>query len=118
MHIQCIAALSMEKNTLLCLLFDTYGACLTASQKEIFDLYYNEDLSLFEISEHMRISRQGVRNSLLKSQKVLQTYEEKLNILKKRTDIEEILAKLCTLTEQATNSSEIKILANKIIEII
>ena len=43
------------------MLFDFYGELLTERQKEFFDLYYNEDLSLAEIAENAGISRQGVR---------------------------------------------------------
>ena len=34
------------------MLFDFYGEILTDRQKEFFDLYYNEDLSLAEIAEN------------------------------------------------------------------
>ena len=44
------------------MLFDFYGEVLTPRQKEFFDLYYNEDLSLAEIAENYGISRQGVRD--------------------------------------------------------
>ena len=43
------------------MLLDFYGDVLTERQKEFFDLYYNEDLSLSEIAENYGISRQGVR---------------------------------------------------------
>ena len=46
------------------LLFDFYGETLTEKQRELFDLYYNEDLSLAEIAEHAGITRQGVRDSI------------------------------------------------------
>ena len=34
------------------MLFDFYGDILTPRQRELFDLYYNEDLSLAEIAEN------------------------------------------------------------------
>ena len=49
------------------LLFDFYGELLTERQKEFFDLYYNEDLSLAEIAENSGISRQGVRDVIVRA---------------------------------------------------
>lgn len=46
------------------MLFDFYGEILTDRQKEFFDLYYNEDLSLAEIAENYGISRQASGTSL------------------------------------------------------
>ena len=46
------------------MLFDFYGDILTERQRELFDLYYNEDLSLAEIAENCGISRQGVRDQI------------------------------------------------------
>ena len=56
----------------MCLLFDFYGEMLTEKQKETFDLYYNEDLSLAEISEHVGITRQGVRDIIVRAERTLE----------------------------------------------
>ena len=49
------------------MLFDFYGEILTERQKEFYDLYYNEDLSLAEIAENYGISRQGVRDVIVRA---------------------------------------------------
>lgn len=46
----------------MAMLFDFYGDVLTPRQKEFYDLYYNEDLSLAEIAENNGITLQGVRD--------------------------------------------------------
>lgn len=53
----------LEKNVQISLLFSIYRNMLTERQAESIDLYYNEDLSLGEIGEHMGITRQGVRGT-------------------------------------------------------
>ena len=54
------------------LLFDFYGETLTEKQRELFDLYYNEDLSLSEIAKHAGITRQGVRDAVKRAEHALQ----------------------------------------------
>ncbi|MBQ7847547.1 MAG: DNA-binding protein, partial [Clostridia bacterium] len=43
------------------MLLDFYGELLTERQRELADLYYNDDLSLSEVAEECGITRQGVR---------------------------------------------------------
>ena len=52
----------------MAMLFDFYGDVLTDRQKEFYDLYYNEDLSLAEIAENAGISRQGVRDVIVRAE--------------------------------------------------
>ena len=47
------------------LLFDFYGELLTDHQKEIYEQFALEDLSLSEIAEMKGISRQGVHDLTL-----------------------------------------------------
>ena len=65
------------------MLFDFYGEVLTERQKEFFDLYYNEDLSLSEIAENYGISRQGVRDVIVRAEGVMQEIEDKTGLLKR-----------------------------------
>lgn len=65
------------------LLFDFYGEILTERQKEFFDLYYNEDLSLAEIAENYGISRQGVRDVIVRAENAMTEIEDKTGIIKR-----------------------------------
>ncbi|MCT4598725.1 MAG: YlxM family DNA-binding protein [Vallitalea sp.] len=65
------------------LLYDFYGELLTEHQKEIYELYNLNDLSLGEISEQLGISRQGVHDTLKRCDKQLDNYENKLQLVDK-----------------------------------
>ena len=57
-------------------LFDLYSPLLTATQREITELYFNYDLSLGEIAEQKGVSRQSVSDCLNKSKKLLEKYDQ------------------------------------------
>lgn len=65
------------------MLFDFYGEVLTPRQKEFFDLYYNEDLSLAEIAENYGISRQGVRDVIVRAEAIMTDLEDKTGLMKR-----------------------------------
>ena len=65
------------------LLYDFYGELLTQRQKEVMELYNEENLSLAEIAEEFGISRQGVHDALHKAQKALEEYERKLGLVER-----------------------------------
>ena len=65
------------------MLFDFYGELLTDRQKEFFDLYYNEDLSLAEIAENAGISRQGVRDVIVRAEAAMTEIEDKTHIIRR-----------------------------------
>lgn len=60
-----------------------YGDILTERQRELFDLYYNEDLSLAEIAENCGISRQGVRDVIVRAEAAMNELEDKTGLLKR-----------------------------------
>ena len=57
----------MDEILHLTLLYDFYGELLTEKQKQVFDLHYQDDLSLSEIGEELSISRQAVRATTYES---------------------------------------------------
>lgn len=67
----------------MALLFDFYGDLLTDRQKEFYDLYYNEDLSLAEIAENYGITRQGVRDVIVRAEAYLTEIEDKTGLIRR-----------------------------------
>ncbi len=67
----------------MAMLFDFYGDMLTERQREFYDLYYNEDLSLSEIAENYGISRQGVRDVIVRAEATLTELEDKTGIIRR-----------------------------------
>lgn len=76
------------------LLFDFYGEMLTDKQRELFDLYYNEDLSLSEIAEHAAITRQGVRDSIVRAEHALRDMEKRLGLVSRYGDTEKCASQI------------------------
>ncbi|MCQ2555634.1 MAG: YlxM family DNA-binding protein [Clostridia bacterium] len=103
------------------LLYDFYGELLTERQKEIMELYHEENYSIVEISSELGITKQGVHEALKKSEKLLYSYEEKLGLVSKFLNtgsvIEEVRNRLDSLSlndELKEKVEEIKNILNKI----
>ncbi|MDO5557657.1 MAG: putative DNA-binding protein [Clostridia bacterium] len=88
----------MEKNVKISILCEIYGKLLTENQLGILNDYYNNDLSLSEIAENNKITRQAVRDILKKGENKLFEFEEKLSImnktLKQEKQIQDVLEQL------------------------
>ena len=74
----------MEDRFKISILLDHYGPLLTEKQLDIMSLYYNEDLSLAEISEINKNSRQAIYDLIKRCCKQLLVYEKKLELMKKQ----------------------------------
>lgn len=94
--------------TWISLLYDFYGQMLTKRQREVMELYHEENLSLTEIADEFSISRQGVHDTLKNAEKALQTYEEKLKLVEKfqksRQAIRDIDAAIDELAADSSDS--------------
>ncbi len=82
----------MDRKVEISLLCQIYGKLLTEKQLNILDNYYNLDLSLSEIAENEKITRQAVRDIMKKGENKLFEFEEKLGIMKKTQRQEEKIA--------------------------
>ena len=105
------------------MLFDFYGEILTQRQKEFFDLYYNEDLSLGEIAENCGISRQGVRDVIVRAEAAMQEIEDKTGLIRrfmqmqpKIAAIEEAAQQIKTINYRQYENPQLDELAATILE--
>ena len=92
------------------MLFDFFGDVLTDRQKEFYDLYYNEDLSLGEIAENYGITRQGVRDVIVRAEATLTELEDKTGLIRRfhanRTQLEQIARDARRLAELAAQQED------------
>src|SRR5699024_10337116 len=118
-----------EKIVEMGILFDFYGKLLSENQYTVVELYYIHDLSLSEIGEELGITRQGVYDSLKRSENNLYDFENKLGLVEKfkhvSNEVNNILKYVKVIVKDAedlnnqeivNNAKAIKKLAEKIIE--
>lgn len=78
----------LDERFSLSVLFDWYGPLLSDRQRDCYDLYYNEDLSLAEIAELKGISRQGVWDAIHHAEDNLRDYERKTGLIARIRELE------------------------------
>ncbi|MBQ8526001.1 MAG: YlxM family DNA-binding protein [Clostridia bacterium] len=91
------------KNLEMSYLMDFYGNLLSDKQREIMQMYYQEDLSLSEIAAEYGITRQGVRDNIVRAEKELTNYENSLGLWKKFSRITDNLGRIRALVEQGSD---------------
>lgn len=77
----------MDKTVYYSTLYDYYGGLLTENQREMFEDYYFENLTLQEIADNNEISKNAVHKTINTITKKLENYEE---VLKYNEKIEKI----------------------------
>lgn len=102
----------MEAKVEQAYLYDFYGELLNERQRAIYEAFVFEDLSLSEIAERERITRQGVHDHVRRVEEKLLYYEETLRLFAKFCAVREKVAKI----EALTTEPEIKRLAKEILE--
>ncbi|MBO5657264.1 MAG: DNA-binding protein [Agathobacter sp.] len=112
----------METKIELAYLYDFYGELLSEHQRQIYEDFVLNDLSLGEIAAEEGISRQGVHDMVKRCSKKLMDYENKLHLVEKFLSIKEDVAQIHQLAQQMKESSdeqillEIETISNQILE--
>ena len=83
-----------SQNLDISLLLDFYGEMLTFRQREMLELYYDDDLSLSEISEHAGITRQGVRDAVKRAEAQLFELEDKIGMVRRFGRVKDLIAEV------------------------
>lgn len=84
----------MEDREYLIILYDYYGELLNDIQREYFEEYYFDNLSLSEISENDGKSRNAIHKCIKSSCNKLYEYEDKLKLYEKRKKLDNIIDKI------------------------
>ena len=77
--------MSREKDLEISFLLDFYGELLSPEKREAARLYFDEDLSLAEIAENAGVTRQAVRDVIVRAGEQLRGYENALGVVSERT---------------------------------
>ena len=105
----------MEDRILVSYLYDFYSLLLTEKKRNIFEMYYFNDFSLNEIAMENNITKQAVRDSLVKTVDMLKNYESKLMLYDKFSKRNIRLEMLCDIIDDLPVSSGTK---NDILDIV
>ncbi|MBR3362306.1 MAG: hypothetical protein IKG40_00085 [Bacilli bacterium] len=90
----------MDNRIYLINLYDYYSELLTEKQREYFEDYYFDNLSLTEISENDNISRNAIHKQLKDTIVKLENYENKLKLYQKGIQIKELIKNLDNKTKE------------------
>lgn len=88
-------------------LYDLYSNLLTDREKEIFTLFYEEDLSLQEIAVLRKVSKSAVGKTITTIETKLNDYEEKIGMLKQQ---EQLLSLVEEIKENDLKEKFIKVM--------
>lgn len=81
----------MDDRGYLIFLYDYYGNLFNDNQKEVFELYYFDNLSLSEISENLNKSRNAIHKLIKGICNKLYEYEDKLKLYDRSNKIKELI---------------------------
>lgn len=106
--------MKFDEITQLSLLHDFYGQLLTKRQREVMELYHEENLTLSEIAQEISISRQGVHDALKNAEKALLNYEKKLRLVEKFQESRQAMNQIDGIIDELAAESRDEKLTDKL----
>ena len=112
----------MEEKLEQAYLYDFYGELLNEHQRQVYEDFVFNDLSLGEIASEEGISRQGVADLIKRCNKKLLDYEAKLHLVEKFMTVKNKVKQIDELLDEYEKErredilSGIRILSGEIIE--
>ena len=104
----------MEKIVKVAELFDIYGPLLNDKQRDVINCYYNEDLSLQEIADNNKKSKQAISDMMSRSVDKLFEFEDELSLLRKQEELKETLIGIRELMENSNYEQAVNEITKKI----
>ena len=89
------------------LLYDFYGSLLTDKQREVMELYHEENYSIVEIAKELNVSKQAVYENLKKSDRILREYEAKLGLMWSLLESRELIGSIQNRIDVLMDSPEL-----------
>ena len=84
----------MERRMQIVELLDCYGPLLKEKQRDLLDLYHNQDLSLAELAQEQDVSRQAVHEAIKRGEIALYDFEARLGFLRRMRSWQELTEEL------------------------
>ncbi len=97
-------------------LLDFYGELLTERQRYCMEQYYEGDMSLTEIADHIGVSRQAVHDNITRATAVLCEYEEKLHLIEGEERRQEVVKKIVACLDTIPIDEEEKKMIEALLE--
>ncbi len=79
------------KNLKVSYLLDFYGNLFSQKQREILEMYYQDDMSLSEIASFSDMTRQGVYDNIKRGEKEILSLENRLKLMDRFLEISKSL---------------------------
>lgn len=83
----------MEDIVYIISLYDYYGELLTEKQKNYFEDYYFDNLTMEEIAENDGVSKNAISKQIINIKEKLNYYESILKLYSNKLEIEKVLDK-------------------------